>query len=96
MAEVVGTVDALWRFPVMALLGEFPLPEGSGVRSDDADVDAVLSGELGRPATRSGGLHAVTTLAASWSLSSSMAISRILNFCTLPVTVMGNSVTNFQ
>ncbi len=28
--------------------------------------------------------------------SSRMAISRMRNFCTLPVTVMGNSSTSFQ
>ena len=30
-----------------------------------------------------------------WGASSAMACSRILNFCTLPVTVIGNSSTNF-
>lgn len=40
--------------------------------------------------------HAVTTPAACARPSSSIAISRILNFCTLPVTVIGNPSTNFQ
>jgi hypothetical protein len=35
-------------------------------------------------------------IAAAWPRpSSSTASSRILNFCTLPVTVIGNESTNF-
>ncbi len=38
--------------------------------------------------------YAVTTSAACPRPSSSIAVSRILNFCTLPVTVIGNESTN--
>ncbi len=40
--------------------------------------------------------YAVFTAAAFSSPSSLMAVSRILYFCTLPVTVIGNSSTSFQ
>jgi hypothetical protein len=39
--------------------------------------------------------YAVAIAAASLSPSSSVATSRILNFCTLPVTVIGKESTNF-
>ena len=35
-------------------------------------------------------------VAASWRPSSATDVSRILNFCTLPVTVMGKASTNLQ
>src|SRR6185503_20534534 len=40
--------------------------------------------------------QAVGSEAAACSPSSATATSRILNFWTLPVTVVGNSSTNFQ
>src|SRR5262249_21150390 len=39
--------------------------------------------------------HAVATAAARSNPSSSIACSRILNFCTFPVTVIGKPSTNF-
>ncbi len=39
--------------------------------------------------------HAVAIAAAFSNPSSSTASSRILNFCTLPVTVIGKDSTNF-
>jgi uncharacterized protein YcbX len=60
--DVVGTVGALWRFPVKSMLGEevdsvadAPLPaaridlaDGTTVISDAADADAMLSRFFGR------------------------------------------------
>jgi hypothetical protein len=40
-------------------------------------------------------LHAILTRDASSSPSSTTLASRITNFCTLPVTVIGNASTNF-
>jgi hypothetical protein len=40
--------------------------------------------------------QAVLVPAAASRPSSSTEVSRILNFCTLPVTVMGKASTNFQ
>jgi hypothetical protein len=62
-----------------------PLPRRPGSRR-------VL--ERGSPA--SGLAYAVLTFAAASSPSSAIAVSRILNFWILPVTVIGNASTNFQ
>jgi hypothetical protein len=52
----------------------------------------------GPPIVRRGSArrHAVSSAATCWSRNSAIAISRMRNFCTFPVTVVGNSSTNFQ
>ena len=51
---------------------------------------------LHRPGVSGGTTQAVSMPAAPSSSSSAVAISRIRNFWTLPVTVMGNASTSFQ
>jgi hypothetical protein len=50
----------------------------------------------GSGARAAGSAQAVLTRSAASRPSSATEVSRILNFCTLPVTVIGNSSTNFQ
>ena len=65
------------------------------VSSLDGDEAAVLNRVLQSKATPNP-TEAVAMLTASWSSSSSIASSRIRNFWTLPVTVIGNEPTSFQ
>src|SRR5205823_496439 len=56
---------------------------------------ARLQGDAARAGAQTVACYAVATVAACSRPSSSIADSRILNFCTLPVTVIGKESTNF-
>ncbi len=68
------------------------------VRARDAREEVCLQADFfeGVAVAAYAAAYAVRCFSARSSPSSATAISRILNFCTLPVTVVGNSSTNFQ
>ena len=82
---------SLRAFSISADLWETEARRRTGAREDLRALSSQRSA-----IRRSRLFHAVFTLAAASRPSSAMAASRILYFCTLPVTVMGKPSTNFQ